>query len=196
VLRRSAMQRSQTIALGLLVLVAIAIAILAQRSSGQKAARAVASASAKPVASAAPVASAPASSAAPLEVLPEPEGTYTGFDVLPDGTKAPKLPESAPSSVTFGVIVYAYEGAELAPKGARTKDQALAKAKAAIEEAKRDFHAAVAKGDRGSSAHLGRMPKGMLEPAADYMLFSLPKGEVTAAPVDTPRGYWIMRRID
>jgi len=196
VLRRSAMQRSKTVALGLVVLVAIALAILQARSSGPKAVRPAASASAKAVASAAPAASASASPASALEDAPEPEVAYAGFDVLPDGTKAPKLPDSAPQAVTFGVVVYAYEGAELAPKGARTKDQAREKAKGVIDEAKRDFHAAVAKGDRGSSANLGRIPRGMLEPAAEYMLFSLPKGEVTAAPVDTPRGYWIMRRID
>jgi parvulin-like peptidyl-prolyl isomerase len=65
-----------------------------------------------------------------------------------------------------------------------------------VADAKSDFSAAVAKGDRGSSANVGRIPRGMLEPAAEYVLFSLSKGDVAAAPVDTPRGYWVVRRID
>ena len=41
----------------------------------------------------------------------------------------------------------------------------------------------------------GRMPRGMLEPAPEFVLFSLPKDGVSD-PVDTPRGYWIVRRIE
>jgi hypothetical protein len=131
-----------------------------------------------------------------LDPLPDLEGGHAGFDLLIDGTRAPKLPDGAPQSVTFGVIVFSYAGAELAPASARSKEQALEKAKAAVADAKSDFSAAVAKGDRGSSANVGRIPRGMLEPAAEYVLFSLSKGDVAAAPVDTPRGYWVVRRID
>jgi parvulin-like peptidyl-prolyl isomerase len=92
--------------------------------------------------------------------------------------------------------VFAYQGAQFASSGARSKEQAKQKALAAIDEAKRDFSAAVAKGDQGSTANAGRMPRGMLEPAAEYTLFSLGKGEVSATPVDTPRGFWILRRVD
>jgi hypothetical protein len=189
-------QRSKTIALGLLVLVAVAIALLVVRSSRPKPTPPVASASAKPAPPPAPSASVALPAEAALEAIPDLEGAYVGYDTLADGTKAPKLPDSAPQSVTFGVVVLSYAGAELAPATARTKEQAREKATAMIAEAKRDFSAAVAKGDRGSSANLGRLPRGMLEPAAEYVLFSLPKGEVASAPVDTPRGFWILRRID
>jgi hypothetical protein len=40
------------------------------------------------------------------------------------------------------------------------------------------------------------MHRGILEPAVEYLLFTLPKGTVYAEPIDTPRGYWIVRRID
>jgi hypothetical protein len=35
----------------------------------------------------------------------------------------------------------------------------------------------------------------MLEPAPEFVLFSLPKDGVSA-PVDTPRGFWIVHRIE
>jgi len=124
------------------------------------------------------------------------EASSEGFDILPDGRKAPPVPESAPQQVTFGVVVFAYQGAQFAQPGTRTKEQAKQKAEALVADAKRDFSAAVAKGDPGSTANAGRMPRGMLEPAAEYVLFNLTKGEVSSAPVDTPRGYWILRRID
>jgi hypothetical protein len=34
----------------------------------------------------------------------------------------------------------------------------------------------------------------VLEPVVEYLLFTLPKGEVYPEPIDTPRGYWIIRR--
>jgi hypothetical protein len=40
------------------------------------------------------------------------------------------------------------------------------------------------------------MPRGMLEPYIEYILFSLPKGAVCSEPIDTPRGYWIVKRLD
>ena len=87
-------------------------------------------------------------------------------------------------------------GTESAGTGARTKDQAREKAQAVLADAKSDFSKAVARGDRGSTASAGRVPRGVLEPAAEYVLFTLPKGEVAPAPVDTPRGYWVVRRND
>jgi hypothetical protein len=146
---------------------------------------------------AAPVPSASPSLEAAVETALTPDETGgEGFDILLDGRKAPPVPASAPQQVTFGVVVFAYQGAQFAAAGSRTKEQAKEKALATVEEAKRDFHAAVARGDHGSTANAGRMPRGMLEPAAEFTLFSLGKGEVSAAPVDTPRGFWILRRID
>jgi parvulin-like peptidyl-prolyl isomerase len=68
-------------------------------------------------------------------------------------------------------------------------------AKELLPEAKTDFKAAVAKGDKGSQDNLGRIPRGFLEPAPEYVLFSLGKGEI-GGPIDTPRGYWIVQRIE
>jgi len=97
--------------------------------------------------------------------------------------------------VVFGVILVAYRGAQGAPAGSRPREAALALAKELAVEAKADFKAAVAKGDKGSSENLGRMNRGILEPAPEYVLFSLPKGGVSD-PVDTPRGYWVVTRIE
>jgi hypothetical protein len=190
------MQRSKTIALGLLVVVLIAIAVLISRSSKPRTTSTAPSASAAASASVAPAPPAPSASAAEIALGDPTEGESAGFDVLPDGKKAPPLPASAPASVSFGVVVFSYAGAEFAAAGARTKDQAREKAQAAVADAKSDFAKAVAGGDRGSTASAGRVPRGVLEPAAEYVLFTLPKGAVAAAPVDTPRGYWVVRRND
>lgn len=197
-LRRSAMQRSKTIAVGLLFLVAVAIALVVTRQAPAPAAKQVASAAPAKSASAAPVESSSAAPAIdPAELAPSEElGSTQGYDVLFDGRKAPPLGDAAPQSVVFGVVVVTYAGAEFAPVGARTKDQARDKARAVIEEAKRDFSAAVSHGDHGSTANAGRVPRGVLETAAEYVLFTLGKGEVAPEPVDTPRGYWVLRRVD
>lgn len=190
------MQRSKTIAVGLLVVVAIAIAVVVSRSSKPKVSSARPSASAAPSASVALPLPPPSASAAVLDLSEPGEGDSVGFDILPDGKKAPPLPASAPQTVSFGVVVFSYAGAESAGSGARTKEQAREKAEAVLADAKTDFAKAVARGDRGSTASAGRVPRGVLEPAAEYVLFTLPKGEVAPAPVDTPRGYWVVRRND
>ena len=63
-----------------------------------------------------------------------------------------------------------------------------------MDVAKHDFAAAVSKGDRGSTADAGRIPRGVLEPPIEYVLFMLDKGAVHPTLIDTPRGYWIVRR--
>jgi parvulin-like peptidyl-prolyl isomerase len=65
---------------------------------------------------------------------------------------------------------------------------------ALLPEAQTNFDEAVKKGDRGSMADVGSMPQGVLEPTLEYALFTLKKGEVSAEPLDSPRGYWIVRR--
>jgi parvulin-like peptidyl-prolyl isomerase len=116
------------------------------------------------------------------------------FDTLPDGRRVPELPASAPKEVSFGVVVVTYQGAQSAPKDARSKADAKKKAEELIAEAKHDFAAAVARGDQGSTADAGRVPRDVLEPAVEYGLFTLQKGDVSPEPIDTPRGYWIVRR--
>jgi hypothetical protein len=114
---------------------------------------------------------------------------------LLDGTSPPPLPADAPKSVTFGVILVQYKGAQGAGNVARTREAALELAKQIAADAKTDFKAALGRGDKGSDANMGRMPRGMLEPAPEFVLFTLPKDGVSD-PVDTPRGFWIVHRIE
>ncbi|KYG07579.1 hypothetical protein BE21_28665 [Sorangium cellulosum] len=114
---------------------------------------------------------------------------------LLSGEAPPALSGEAPKKVRFGVVLVQYRGAQGAPQSARSKDAALALARELAEVAKTDFKAAIDKGDKGSTDDLGYIPRGVLEPAPEYELFSLPKGGVSG-PVDTPRGFWIARRIE
>jgi hypothetical protein len=106
-----------------------------------------------------------------------------------------ELPAGAPKSVRFGVILVRYRGAEDAPAGARTRREALDLARELAAAGRADFRAAVARGDEGSIANAGRIARGVLEPDVEWALFTLAPGEV-GEPVDTPRGYWIPRRIE
>jgi hypothetical protein len=128
----------------------------------------------------------------PLEVAGVDAGTG---DALPNGSAAPVLDDGAPKSVTFGAVLVEYRGAEAASHGARSREEALALAKKLAEEAKTDFAAAVKAGDRGSSENIGAMPRGVLEPGPEYVLFNLGVGDVSE-PVDSPRGFYIFKRID
>jgi hypothetical protein len=107
----------------------------------------------------------------------------------------PDLPSGSPKTVRFGVILVQYRGAELAPPNARPKQEAIVLARTLAEGAGTDFKAQVRLGDPGSMDDAGRIPRGVLEPAVEYALFMLPKGGVSA-PIDTPRGFWIVRRIE
>lgn len=122
-------------------------------------------------------------------------GTSDAGGTLLGGQAPPALTGDTPKSLVFGVILVQYKGAQGAPPNARSRDAALELAKQLAAEARTDFKAAVAKGDSGSMENAGRMPRGMLEPAPEYVLFSLPKDGVSE-PVDTPRGFWIARRIE
>ena len=139
-------------------------------------------------------ASATAEPAAPSASSPVTAPAYSS--VLPDGRQIPELPADAPKAVNFGVVLLQYRGAEGAPSDARAKDAALARAKELLPDARKDFAEAVKKGDRGSTAQAGSMPRGVLEPGVEYVLFTLKKGEVYGEPIDTPRGYWILRRSE
>ena len=125
---------------------------------------------------------------------PSPESPSPPSGLSPEGQPARALPRDAPKSVNFGVIVLSYRGAEGAPADARSKAAALAIAKGLLPEALSNFDEAVKKGDRGSMADVGSMPQGVLEPTLEYALFTLKKGEVYGEPLDSPRGYWIIRR--
>jgi parvulin-like peptidyl-prolyl isomerase len=187
------MQRNTAIAVGLLVVLSVASIVVFSKNrripEHAHGATGSAQASASAPASAAPSASPPAPAANPTE-----EASSEAFDLLPDGRRAPELPASAPKQVGFGVIVVSYQGAQAAPKEAPEKSEAKRKAKSLVEEATRDFPATVKKGDRGSTTDAGNVPRDVLEPAIEYALFSLKPGEVYPDPVDTPRGFWIVRR--
>ena len=112
-----------------------------------------------------------------------------------DGGDVPELVTGSPKSVVFGVVLVQYAGAQGAPPGTRSHEEARALAGTLAELAKEDFGAAVDKGDPGSTKNAGRMFRGVLEPAPEFVLFSLDEDAVSE-PVDTPRGFWIVKRVD
>jgi parvulin-like peptidyl-prolyl isomerase len=195
------MQRTTSVTVGLLAIAALAAALvlgLRPKRAPEPTPAPKPSATAHASASASP---APSASAAPKEegadgaaaVSGEP-GVTEGFENFPDGGKVPELPASAPARVGFGAVVFAYRGAQGAPSDARSKEDAKKKAIETLELAQKDFAAAVAKGDRGSTTDAGRLPRGVIEPPIEYVLFTLEKGKVYPEPVDTPKGYWVVRR--
>jgi hypothetical protein len=105
------------------------------------------------------------------------------------------LPQGSPRQVRFGVVLVQYDGAQGASAKARSKKDALELAERLATDAKSDFHSAVQHGDSGSAEDLGFVHRGLLEPAAEQVLFTLPVGAVSD-PVDTPRGYWITKRLE
>jgi hypothetical protein len=119
--------------------------------------------------------------------------------VLIEGMPVPPLPISAPRTVRFGVALVSYAGAQPNAGGGRpskrSKAEARALAETLLQVAREDFHAAVQQGDVGSADDVGRVKVGILEPAPEYILFTLPVGTV-GGPVETPRGYWIVKRLE
>jgi PPIC-type PPIASE domain len=118
---------------------------------------------------------------------------------MPDGLPVPPLPLTAPRQVRFGVVLVTYAGAQPSTTGirpqARSREDAKILADKLAAAAQQDFHAAVQQGDAGSADDVGRVKQGILEPAPEYVLFSLPIDAV-GGPVETPRGYWIVKRLE
>jgi PPIC-type peptidyl-prolyl cis-trans isomerase-like protein len=118
---------------------------------------------------------------------------------MPDGSPVPPLPPTTPRQVRFGVVLISYVGAQSSatgqPSNTRSKQDAKDLATRLAAEAQADFHSAVQRGDPGSGDDLGHMKLGVLELAPEYMLFTLPVGGVSQ-PIDTPRGYWIAKRLE
>ena len=195
------MQRSTTALLGLGFTVALVGVILVTHEAPKKHEPAPAKAAPSASASAAPPGSASGTGAA-LGLdggAADDAGVIAfteGFETFPDGGKVPDLPDSAPQELSFGVIQFSYQGSQFAGSDARPKEAARAKANEILELAKHDFVAAVAKGDRGSTSDAGRIPRGVLEPPIEYVLFMLNKGTLNPTVIDTPRGFWIVRRND
>lgn len=136
-----------------------------------------------------------------LDDLPPITGPDTRSDAggignrMPDGTPVPGLPSDAPKSVRFGVVLLQYKGAEGAPTNVRSRKEASELAAKLATDAKSDFHGAVRRGDDGSTDDAGRIQRGVLELAVEYFLFTLPVGQVSE-PIDTPRGLWIVKRLE
>jgi len=118
---------------------------------------------------------------------------------MPDGTSVPPLPAGVARQVRFGVVLVSYAGAQPSVGGGRAPTRSKGDAKALASKlrvtAEQDFHAAVQQGDAGSADDIGRVKLGILEPAPEYVLFTLPVGGISA-PVDTPRGYWVVKRLE
>ncbi len=102
---------------------------------------------------------------------------------------------SAPRAVRIGVVVVQFAGAEGAPSAARGKADALKHAASVALAARADFKAAARAGDPGSSEDIGRIPRGVLDRGVEQPIFELEPGDVSE-PLETPRGYWIVKRID
>ncbi|MFO0614758.1 MAG: peptidylprolyl isomerase [Polyangiaceae bacterium] len=127
--------------------------------------------------------------------LPTGEPIDAGGTTLPSGSSAPQLDDGAPKNVRFGAVLVEYRGAETASRTTRTRDEALEIAKKLAADAHEDFAAAVKAGDKGSGEDFGSVPRGVFEPAPEYVLFNLKPGEVSE-PVDSPRGFYVFKRID
>jgi hypothetical protein len=111
------------------------------------------------------------------------------------GLDAAALPASGPRTVKVGVILVSWQGAENAGTNTRPKGEAMTKAQELAALAKTDFRRAVTQGDPGSAEDIGRIPRGTLDPRTESVLFTLPSGEVSDV-IETPRGYWIVKRLD
>lgn len=196
------MQRRSVLLLIAFVALAFAAALMRKRADPGSVASRPASSAAAPAGSAASLSTSAVSEAAspsadpagdpvpPVEPQPPPAGLPSE---LPSGD--PQLPADAPRQVGFGVVLVEYRGAQGASKAARTRSEAAAKAEELRALADKDFASAVKSGDKGSMDNAGSMPRGILEPGPERVLFGLRVGEV-GGPVDTPRGYWVVKRLD
>lgn len=116
------------------------------------------------------------------------------FDVLEDGSPVPTLDASAPRRVKVGVALFRYRGAEGAGAQSRSRDEARELATAALAKGGSDFGQIVALADPGSAVDVGWVGRGVLERAVEYPIFSAKVGDTLPRPIDTPRGYWVVRR--
>lgn len=178
------MQRSSTVAIGVLLILVVVLFVW-RTGSGSKP---------PPPALAVPSTPVPAVSFVP----PAMSFALPDASSLADPLLAPlakPLPGNAPKSVRLGILLFQYRGAQFAPSSARSKQEALDAAKAAVEPARKSFKAAVKSGDAGSVEDAGKFARGVLEPSVEYEVFLLPPGSVSD-PIETPRGFWVVKRIE
>ncbi len=135
------------------------------------------------------------SSGAPLDA---PLPSDTPFSLPSMELPMPLLPRalasSAPSRVRLGIVLVTYCQAEYPPTPCRSKEEAFLLARHLHEIALRSFPEAVQKGDPGSTENAGDFSQGVLESSFEPTVFSLSVGEVSP-PLDTPRGFWIAKRL-
>ncbi|MEZ4227391.1 MAG: peptidylprolyl isomerase [Polyangiaceae bacterium] len=186
----AAMQRWSSIVLGLVFATGIVVLAVSARPKRVAIAEAGAQLSASATESA-PESPAPADLPAPAASM---ELADPGDSV--EEPSASQLPAGAPKAVRFGVVLVTYSGAQGAPSSARSKEDALKLAKELVEVAREDFDKAVKSGDKGSVGNAGRIPRGVLEPSIELALFTLEKGKVHESPLDTPRGFWVIKRTE
>ena len=132
-----------------------------------------------------------------LTDLLEPDGGVG--TTMPDGSRVPPLPMAVPRQIRFGVILVSYAGAQPSPGGGQVSPRSKADARVLSDRllaaAQQDFHAAVQQGDVGSADDVGQVKLGILEPAPEYVLFTA-RVNAVGGPIDTPRGYWIVKRLE
>ena len=137
-------------------------------------------------------AGAGATTTGPLDTTGDGGFSLTGLTNLLD---AGSMPAGAPRTVRLGVVLVQFAGAEGASSSARAKPDALKHALELAEQAKTDWKAAVKAGDVGSSDDIGRIPRGVLDHSTEVVVFSLEKDGISE-PLETPKGYWIVRRVE
>ncbi len=142
-------------------------------------------------ASAAIASGAPATSAVAPAPAPDLDAGFT----ISLGDASITMPTGAPRTVHIGVVLVQFIGAEGASNNARNKKDALARAEELRAAAAADFKKAVRDGDSGSSDDIGRIPRGVLDPSTEVAVFSLAAGEISNV-LETPKGYWIVKRLD
>lgn len=117
------------------------------------------------------------------------------FTRMADGSPIPLLPADTPKKIRLGVALFRYAGAQGASPTDRSRTEAHALAEEALKSATEGFRRAIAKGDPGSNEDIGWVQRNVLERRVEAEVFRLQPGEIAAAPVETPRGFWVVRRI-
>jgi hypothetical protein len=169
--------------------------IRAERDAGAAAASAEADASANASANAADSGAASATGAAAMGALDSTGDGGFSLGALNGLLDAGVMPTGAPKAVRLGVVLVQWAGAEGASSSARAKPDALKHAMELGERAKTDWKGAVKAGDVGSSEDIGRIPRGVLDRTTELSVFSLEKDAISE-PLETPRGYWIVKRVE
>jgi len=197
--RALAMRRwSAPLGLGLLVIVSGALVAREREADAARTApeapvapSAPSTTSSEPSPATAAEASEPAKDAGSSLLAPR---RVPSFDVASDGSPVPALDAAAPRRVKLGVALFRYRGAEGAGSQSRSREDAERLALAALAKGGDDFGQVVALGDPGSAVDVGWVGRGVLERAVEYPIFTAQVGQTLAQPIDTPRGYWVVRR--